>query len=149
VLRVTGLRHAVRVLELAEAGALSGVRLLEPFACDHGCAGSPYLGVDPFVAGHRLALANPAAAREGADAAAAIGRRHPPAPRAGTRLDPDMATAIALLGAIDEAARSLPGRDCGSCGAPTCAAFAEDVVLGRAGASDCQHRTRPLGGRTS
>ena len=44
-----------------------------------------------------------------------------------------MATAIGMLGAIDEAARALPGRDCGSCGAPTCAAFAEDLVVGRAG----------------
>ena len=146
VLRVTGLRHAVRVLELAEAGALPGVRLLEPFACAGGCAGSPYLGVDPFVAGHRLALAGPAAARAGSTAAAAVGRRHPFAARAGSRLDPDMAAAIRLLGAIDEAVRALPGRDCGSCGAPTCAAFAEDLVLGRAGASDCPHRTRPLGG---
>jgi serine/threonine-protein kinase RsbT len=146
VLRVTGLRHAVRVLELAEAGVLPGVQLLEPFACDRGCAGSPYLGVDPFVAGHRLALASPVAAREGSAAAAAVGRRHPFVARAGSRLDPDMATAIGLLGAIDEAARALPGRDCGSCGAPTCAAFAEDLVLGRAGASDCPHRTRPLGG---
>ncbi|MCE5254587.1 MAG: hypothetical protein LLG45_10370 [Actinomycetia bacterium] len=28
--------------------------------------------------------------------------------------------------------RSLPGRDCGACGAPTCAALAEDVVMERA-----------------
>lgn len=138
VLRVTGLRHVVRVLELAEAGALPGVRLLEPFACDGGCVGSPYLGADPFVAGHRLALARLVPVAES-----------PTVPRAGSRLDPDMATAIGMLGAIDEAARSLPGRNCGSCGAPTCAAFAEDLVLGRAGASDCPHRTRPLGGRIS
>ena len=170
VLRVTGMAHVTRVLELLEAGALAGVRLLEPFACDGGCSGSPYLGVDPFVARHRLALgwhvgtaragftaaeapaaaaASPAerpATAEGPAIAAVAVRRPSPAPRQGTRLHPDMATAIAMLGAIDEAARSLPGRDCGACGAPTCAAFAEDLVMGRAGASDCPHRTRPLGG---
>lgn len=32
---------------------------------------------------------------------------------------------------------SLPGLDCGSCGAPTCAAFAEDVVKGNAEVMDC------------
>ena len=58
----------------------------------------------------------------------------------------DGETAIRMLGEIDAAARALPGRDCGSCGAPTCASFAEDLVVGRAGASDCPHRTRPLGG---
>ena len=143
VLRVTGLRHVVRVLELAEAGALPGVRLLEPFACDGGCVGSPYLGADPFVAAHRLALACLPSGTGSPTVPAAVGRRRPRVPRAGSRLDPDMATAIGMLGAIDEAARSLPGRDCGSCGAPSCAAFAEDLVLGRAGASDCPHRTRP------
>jgi serine/threonine-protein kinase RsbT len=146
VLRVTGLRHVVRVLELAEAGVLTGVRLLEPFACDGGCAGSSYLGVEPVVAGHRLALDRSSPAARSSTAAAAVARRHAAAPRTGARLHSDMATAIAMLGAIDEAARSLPGRDCGFCGAPTCAAFAEDLVLGRAGASDCPHRTRPLGG---
>jgi serine/threonine-protein kinase RsbT len=162
VLRVTGLRHVVRVLELAEAGALAGVQIIEPFVCDGGCAGSPYLGVDPFVADHRLSFAGNAVAAGGPSVAAAVGRSIPaagsttvpaavvrrpaPSPRTGARLHPDMATAIAMLGAIDEAARSLPGRDCGFCGAPTCVAFAEDLVLGRAGASDCPHRTRPLDG---
>jgi len=149
VLRVTGLRHVVRVLELAEAGALAGVRLIEPFACDGGCDGSPYLGVDPFVASHRLSCAGAAVAAGGSSVAAAVGRSIPAAARTGARLHPDMATAIAMLGAIDEAARSLPGRDCCSCGAPTCAAFAEDLVLGMAGSSDCPHRTRPLGEKIS
>ena len=141
VLRVTGMRHVVRALELAEAGALPDVLLLEPFACDGGCLGSPYLGIDPFVAAHRLATAAPL----GRIRATAVVRSLPRSPRPGARLDPDMATAIGMLGAIDEAARALPGRDCGSCGAPTCAAFAEDLVVGRAGASDCPHRTRPIG----
>jgi anti-sigma regulatory factor (Ser/Thr protein kinase)/Pyruvate/2-oxoacid:ferredoxin oxidoreductase delta subunit len=149
MLRVTGMRHVLRALELAEAGALPGVRLLEPFACDGGCVGSPYLGVDPFVAVHRLSRAGLPSAVDGAMQPAAVVLRRACAARAGSRLDPDMATAIGMLGAIDEAARSLPGRDCGSCGAPSCAAFAEDLVVGRAGASDCPHRTRPLGGKIS
>ena len=36
VLRVTGLGHVLKCLELAEAGALPGLLLLEPFACDGG-----------------------------------------------------------------------------------------------------------------
>ena len=34
-------------------------------------------------------------------------------------------------------AGQLPGLDCGSCGAPTCAALAEDVVRGKAAVNDC------------
>ena len=32
---------------------------------------------------------------------------------------------------------SLPGLDCGSCGAPSCEALAEDVVRGQASVDDC------------
>ena len=32
---------------------------------------------------------------------------------------------------------ALPGIDCGSCGAPTCRAFAEDVIRGESKLEDC------------
>ena len=41
------------------------------------------------------------------------------------------------LSRIDELAKSLPGRDCGACGCPSCAALAEDIVLGRAAREAC------------
>ena len=43
---------------------------------------------------------------------------------------------------IDEIFHSLPGLDCGSCGAPSCHALAEDVVLGRASLEDCIFKVR-------
>ena len=36
----------------------------------------------------------------------------------------------------------LPDLDCGSCGAPTCQAFAEDIVNGKAVVDDCIVRMR-------
>ena len=36
----------------------------------------------------------------------------------------------------------LPGLRCGSCGAPSCRAFAEDVVMGRASEDDCIFKVR-------
>ena len=38
---------------------------------------------------------------------------------------------------MEEILAELPGLDCGSCGAPTCAALAEDVVRGKAAVNDC------------
>jgi len=38
---------------------------------------------------------------------------------------------------LQELLENLPGLDCGSCGAPTCETFAEDVVKGNADKSDC------------
>ena len=38
---------------------------------------------------------------------------------------------------IEEIAEHLPKIDCGSCGAPTCMAFAEDIVKGETTADEC------------
>jgi Na+-translocating ferredoxin:NAD+ oxidoreductase RNF subunit RnfB len=48
-----------------------------------------------------------------------------------------MGRAIEKLSRIGRIARALPGRDCGVCGAPSCAGLAEDIVLGRARPEDC------------
>ena len=38
---------------------------------------------------------------------------------------------------VERICRKLPGLDCGSCGAPTCKALAEDIVRGEAREQDC------------
>ncbi len=58
------------------------------------------------------------------------------------KLDDDMAEAMNKMKKINEMAKQLPGLDCGSCGAPSCRAFAEDVVRGDASEKDCIIRFR-------
>jgi len=50
-----------------------------------------------------------------------------------------MAVAIHKLAELDAETRSLPGKDCGVCGAPTCAALAEDIVMERAVRALCPY----------
>ena len=128
---VSGVRHVMRVLAAAETGSLPGITLLDLCLCEQGCSGSPLLTSDPF-----LSELSEAPVGKASDAAA-VRRTRPYAQRAGARLDPDMGAAIRALGRIDELSRTLPGRDCGACGAPTCALLAEDLVTGRAGSSRC------------
>jgi anti-sigma regulatory factor (Ser/Thr protein kinase)/NAD-dependent dihydropyrimidine dehydrogenase PreA subunit len=135
LLRVTGIRHVLSVLEQLEGGALEEVRALELFACDQGCDGSPLFARDPHLAA-RLWKDVPAVSER----AAVFPRKRAFAARPGLRLDPDMKIAIDKLSQIDALSRSLPGKDCGSCGAPACTAFAEDVVLGRAAEADCPYK---------
>jgi Na+-translocating ferredoxin:NAD+ oxidoreductase RNF subunit RnfB len=135
-LAVTGIRHVMQVLSAAEAGALGGATLLDLSLCDGGCAGSPLLCADHYLSLHRWQRAPINAARS---EAAAVPRQKPYAQRAGVRLDQDMGAAIRKLARIDELARALPGRDCGACGAPSCGAFAEDVVMGRTAPEGCPH----------
>jgi anti-sigma regulatory factor (Ser/Thr protein kinase)/NAD-dependent dihydropyrimidine dehydrogenase PreA subunit len=130
-LSVSGIRHVLTVLAEVEAGALGDVSLLDLTLCETGCSGSPLLCADPYLSLHRWEGGGRVPAAERSDAVA-VPRRRPWTQRPGVRLDPDMGEAIRKLAAIDSMTRGLPGRDCGACGAPTCADFAEDVVLGRA-----------------
>jgi serine/threonine-protein kinase RsbT len=128
---VSGARHVMKALAAAETGSLPGVTLLDLCLCEQGCAGSPLFTSDPFLSGlSTLPVGAPSDA-------AAVRRARPYAQRAGARLDPDMGAAIRALGRIDELTRTFPGRDCGACGAPTCALLAEDLVTGRVSAARC------------
>lgn len=138
VMMVTGIDHVIAVLEAIENGQLDDINAIEPYACEGGCFGSPLLAEDHHVASRRW--------RQGRAAvdmvpATAVARRRPFAPRPGIRLDPDMAKAIEKLSRMQELIRLLPGRDCGACGAPTCAALAEDIVMQRAQIELCPHVT--------
>jgi len=134
VLRVSGIRHVMRTLESIENGLLGDVEVVEPLSCEQGCFGSPLWREDAFISRHRWGQWRGTTEMS----PKAVRRETPFAARAGLRLDPDMAEAIRKLSAIDALTKRLPGRDCAACGAPTCAAFAEDVVLGRAAEDECK-----------
>ncbi len=136
VLRAEGVRHALRVLDAAERGLLSGVPVLELYACEGGCFGSSLLLEDAGIGAY---LAARAGGVTGAGPAGARRRRTPLTARGGYRLDADMQRAISKLGRISQLIERLPGRDCGVCGCPSCAALAEDVVLGRAWMDGCPY----------
>ena len=53
-------------------------------------------------------------------------------------LSHNMAESMRMMADIQRLRDSLPGIDCGACGAPSCRALAEDVVKGRAEISDCR-----------
>ena len=53
-----------------------------------------------------------------------------------------MAKAMIMLEEIEIRSEGLPGLDCGSCGAPSCRALAEDIVRGIAIESDCVFKLR-------
>ncbi len=136
VLTVTGVNHVISVLEGIENGLLDDINAIEPYACEGGCFGSPLLPEDHHVASRRW--------KQGRTAvdlvpAATVPRRRPFVPRPGIRLDPDMGKAIQKLARMQEIIQSLPGRDCGACGAATCSALAEDVVMGRARVELCPY----------
>ena len=58
------------------------------------------------------------------------------------RLDEDIIRAMEMMSQMEEIHKGLPGLDCGSCGAPTCRAMAEDIVRGKAKETDCIHKLK-------
>lgn len=46
------------------------------------------------------------------------------------------------LNQAERLVKKFPGLDCGSCGAPTCKALAEDIVRGEASETDCVYYLR-------
>ncbi len=137
-LTVTGVDHVMMVLEELENGLLTDIALVEPYACAGGCFGSPFFHEDFHVSHRRWEeTCGPADAPD--TPAAAVPRRLAYTARPGIRLDADMALAIEKLGRLQTILQTLPGKDCGACGAPSCTALAEDVVLERAAVDDCPY----------
>ena len=58
-------------------------------------------------------------------------------PRSMLVLDEDITQALEKMQRINSIRAKLPQRDCGVCGAPTCDAFAHDIVMGDAELSEC------------
>lgn len=53
-----------------------------------------------------------------------------------------MKESIQMMAQVEKLTKKFPGIDCGSCGAPSCQALAEDIVRGIAKESDCIHILR-------
>ena len=58
------------------------------------------------------------------------------------RIGDTMLESITKMKQIEELCNEFPGLDCGSCGAPSCRALAEDIVRGKAEKNDCVHILR-------
>lgn len=145
---VDGIDNVIRMLEEIEDGRLPDADFVELTACVQGCVGGCLNVENPYGAKMRLArLAsrlpqkrNTLTFSPGARRLARFQQELDYIPA--FRLDADRGAAMEKLFRIDQLAESLPGLDCSSCGAPSCRALAEDVVMGRASLEDCIFRVR-------
>jgi len=144
---VDGIGNVIGVLEALENGKLKDVAYIEALACPAGCVGGPLNVENPYIAKNRLrnreSSAPSRAAKPGRYAPLEdIGWTQGVRSRLALALDPDMLKALIMMEEMELLAKSLPGLDCGSCGAPTCRALAEDIVRGQATESGCVFKLR-------
>ena len=147
-LAVDGIDQVIRILEDIEDERLPDVDFVELSACVQGCMGGCLNVENPFSAKMRLARMASGLPKFVTDPEltpqllqACRFEREPEFIPA-LQLDADRGAAMEKLFRIDRLAQSLPGLDCSSCGAPSCRALAEDVILGRASPDDCIFRVR-------
>ncbi len=145
---VDGIENVIRMLEDIEDDRLPDADFVELRACTKGCLGGCLTVENPFVAKMRvnqLALSLPpyggVSAPEGRVDEILSGTLRPEFLPTYV-LDTDRRKAMEKLQRIQELEEQLPGLRCGSCGAPSCHAFAEDVVMGRAREDDCIFKVR-------
>jgi Na+-translocating ferredoxin:NAD+ oxidoreductase RNF subunit RnfB len=145
-LSVAGLPNVIRILDDVEKGRLRKYRYIECHACPEGCVGGCLTVENPYVArGKAIRL------QQNLPAGCIADRREVEiayrkkeflmdeslASRPLRPLDDDISKAIAKMKERDRILADLPNIDCGACGAPSCKAFAEDVVLGEADRGAC------------
>ena len=146
-LAADGIDNVIRVLDQVENGNIPQLEFIELNACTGGCVGGVLTMQNPFIAKARL-----------------LGlRRYLPVSQnllpIGTNYIPDdylfedmpeydsvsrlgnsIAESMRMMADIQNFKSTLPGIDCGACGAPTCRAFAEDVIKKIACPEDCRLR---------
>ena len=139
-LAASGTENVIRILEALENGKLSNVDFVELNACYPGCVGGSMTVENPFIAKARLRhiMRNIGPVLPSGECPTQEMRwEYTPTPNPVMQLDDDINAAMEKMERIRALCATLKGIDCGACGAPSCQAFAEDVVMGRAERGDC------------
>ncbi len=143
-LAADGIENVNRVLDQIENGNIPSLEFVELNACTGGCVGGVLTIQNPFIAKARLQnlrrylpVSQNFLPPDADTVPAEYGFDDLPEYGGVSRLGSTRAESMRLMAQAQELHRQLPGLDCGSCGAPTCRAFAEDVVVGCANALDC------------
>ena len=145
-LAIDGVNNVMEFLEKLENDEISDIDFLELRACDESCAGGVLTTGNRFLTVERLHKRSEST-QKGAEGPSkflsymeylknqvSIGEIKP---RSMMKLDEDMAKAMKKMERSNRLMCFLPGIDCGSCGAPSCQALAEDIVQGKAAISHC------------
>jgi len=144
-LAADGIENIIKVLDEIENENFAELEFIELNACPGGCVGGALTVENPYIAKARLQNL----------------RRYLPVSRnykkhddndpvpcgyiwntpikyiPVSQLDDDVTEAMKKMADIQEIYEMFPHLDCGSCGAPTCRAFAEDIVKGNADVKGC------------
>ncbi len=144
-LAADGVENIIRVLDDIEMGHFPDLKFVEMNACPGGCVGGVMAVENPYIARVRIRslqrympiVQNRITLGEDEPIPRDILTVEPGEYSSAELLNSDRAQSFRMMSEIERIWKQLPGMDCGSCGAPTCRAHAEDVVRGEASLDDC------------
>lgn len=145
---VDGIENVIGILEKVEDGTLNDVTFIEALACTGGCLGGALTVENAFVSCntikkwiHEDKKDNESTflnqVQEKIKKEECYGFEKPITERPVFSLDHDRQKALEKMEGMESLYKKLPQIDCGSCGAPTCRCFAEDVVRQQANIEEC------------
>ena len=141
-LAADGIVNILRVLEELEDEKLHGLTFVELSACNGGCVGGTLTVENAYIATtktKRLVKYQPVSKNHLADNPEvsniywADDVEYEPVFRLGNTFK----ESLKMMSDVEDLTARFPGLDCGACGAPTCRAFAEDVVKGICKDTEC------------
>lgn len=152
-LAADGIRNVINVLEEIEDEKLGDLDFIELNCCTSGCVGGVLTVENPFVAKARIqrlrkfmpvscnSIRNEYELEE-------LSLTEEVTPSPALKLADNVVKAMRMMSELKKIEASLPGLDCGICGAPSCRALADDIVRGYAEETDCVLSKLQLGGNT-
>ncbi len=146
-LAADGIDNVIKVLEELEDEKLQELDFIELNACAGGCVGGIFAAENGYVARARIQRLRkylPVSCSRLEDAGSLDSLEWTQSLEFAPvmKLAENVEDAMRLMAEIDAISERLPQLDCGSCGAPTCRALAEDIVRGLARENDCIFRMR-------
>ena len=143
-LAADGIENCIHVLDEIEKENFIGLEFVELNACSGGCVGGALTVENPYMAKARLQTLRrylpvslnhltPGETLPESDVMWDTEVSYSPV----TQLSSNRLEAAKKMIQIQQIRETLCSLDCGSCGAPTCLALAEDIVSGEASLDDC------------
>ena len=143
-LAADGIENVIKVLDEIEKENFAGLEFIELNACNGGCVGGALNVENPYIAKARLQnlrrylpVAKSRLAAKDREAEERMLWDAKVAYSPVMQLDADRGEAMRKMQKIQTISKCFSQIDCGSCGAPTCNALAEDIVRGEASEDDC------------
>ena len=143
-LAADGIENVIHVLDQIENGNIPPLEFIELNACTGGCVGGVLTVQNPFIAKARLQtlrrylpVSQNVLSKNDTYIPSDYLFEDMPEYFTVSRLGKSIGESLRMMADIQNLKSTLPGIDCGACGAPSCRAFAEDVVKKLACAEDC------------